>query len=196
MMENAALRSVIEVEHWGKHRSIRTIAKQLGVQPKTISLRCKRAGIPLRDVKTAALHRKEAKTHCPQGHAYTPENTLVETRNGQTYRVCRACRKSKDARCRRKRLYGITQEEMDARLEAQGGKCANQFCGATEAGGRGDWHVDHDHITGAVRGLLCHRCNVVLALVSDDIERLRGLILYLTKAKESNAPHIAAEPAA
>ena len=40
-------------------------------------------------------------------------------------------------------------------------------------------HVDHDHETGKIRGLLCHACNIVLGLVKDDPDRLRLLANYL-----------------
>lgn len=56
---------------------------------------------------------------------------------------------------KRAKALGITAEEYDLRLAAQGGGCA--ICGATPKTRR--LHVDHDHKTGAVRGLLCLRCN-------------------------------------
>lgn len=46
--------------------------------------------------------------------------------------------------------------ELYARLLAeQNGGCA--ICGAAPKTRR--LHIDHDHASGAVRGLLCHRCN-------------------------------------
>lgn len=58
------------------------------------------------------------------------------------------------------RRYGITLAEWDALLERQGGHCA--FCPATVGFRGGRLLVDHDHETGAVRGLLCYRCNTAL----------------------------------
>jgi hypothetical protein len=67
--------------------------------------------------------------------------------------------------------YGITGAEVDAMIEAQGGTCA--VCpGKPE-------HVDHDHKTGVVRGVLCFNCNQALGNVRDDPRVLRRLIDYL-----------------
>jgi len=74
-------------------------------------------------------------------------------------------------------LYGITPEEFTALLEAQGGRCA--ICGTETPGGKGGWHLDHDHDTGAIRGLLCHACNIALGYMGDDQDRLEAAIEYL-----------------
>jgi hypothetical protein len=48
-----------------------------------------------------------AKTHCPAGHAYTPENTKVRRKNGWTIRFCREC-----SRERRRRYQAEHREEL------------------------------------------------------------------------------------
>ena len=53
---------------------------------------------------------------------------------------------------------GVTPADYDRLLAAQGGHCA--LCPNTPKTRR--LHVDHDHRTGAVRGLLCYRCNRAL----------------------------------
>jgi hypothetical protein len=58
----------------------------------------------------------------------------------------------------RAKQLGVTDEQYEAMLERQGGGCA--ICGATPKTRR--LHVDHEHRTGRVRGLLCHRCNRAL----------------------------------
>ena len=58
----------------------------------------------------------------------------------------------------RAKQLGITDADYARLLAAQGGHCA--LCPATPKTRR--LHVDHDHATGKVRGLLCHRCNRAL----------------------------------
>lgn len=74
-----------------------------------------------------------------------------------------------------KKTYGITEDERDAIFAAQGHRCA--ICQGTE-GGR-FWAVDHDHATGAVRGILCWHCNVALGHFRDSTTALRSAIDYL-----------------
>jgi len=60
-------------------------------------------------------------------------------------------------------------------IERQGGVCA--ACRIDKP-----IHVDHDHVTGKVRGVLCFLCNQALGNVRDSTDRLRLLILYLEQA--------------
>lgn len=78
-----------------------------------------------------------------------------------------------------KRHYGISLEDYNVLLEKQKGLCA--ICKRKELHQR--WKclsVDHNHKTGEVRGLLCHRCNVVLGY-ANDINVLIMAIKYLKK---------------
>ena len=82
-----------------------------------------------------------------------------------------------------KRLYGITPDEYFELLAAQGGGCA--ICTAEKPGGRGKrFHVDHDHETGEVRGLLCHACNIGLGAFGDDIDRMTAAMAYLLSRRD------------
>ncbi len=76
-----------------------------------------------------------------------------------------------------KRKFGLTLEQYDAMLEAQGGGCF--ICGRPP---REDisLHVDHDHSTGKVRGILCFRCNNALADFQEDTALLHKAVAYLT----------------
>lgn len=78
--------------------------------------------------------------------------------------------------------YGITETQFVRMLEKQDGKCGNRGCGRVLT--RSD-SIDHNHGTGAVRGVLCVRCNAALGQVGDSISRLIGLIDYLKKDLDS-----------
>ncbi|WP_344824736.1 endonuclease VII domain-containing protein [Actinocorallia longicatena] len=86
--------------------------------------------------------------------------------------ACKECRKSRNARDWLKRAYGLTPEGVAAMIESQGGLCA--LCGVKAAE-----HVDHDHRTGKVRGVLCFTCNVALGQLKDDAGMLLKAIAYL-----------------
>lgn len=74
--------------------------------------------------------------------------------------------------------FGITPEQYDAMLASQDGKCA--ICSSDNPGGRGRYfHVDHDHSTGRIRGLLCHGCNTGIGLLRDDPSILSAALAYL-----------------
>lgn len=79
-----------------------------------------------------------------------------------------------------RRQYGISEDEYKARLKEQRGRC--KICGSKDPRGRAGstyFQVDHDHKTGAVRGLLCAPCNSGLGSLGDDIKRLEKAIEYL-----------------
>jgi hypothetical protein len=76
------------------------------------------------------------------------------------------------------RRYSISLVDYERLLTAQGGACA--ICDGPPAMAGGPYYqVDHDHTTGAVRGLLCGKCNMALGYAQDDVARLRRMIAYL-----------------
>ena|SRR5690606_10234711 len=88
-----------------------------------------------------------------------------------------------------RRTYGITAAEKAEMLERQGGVCA--ICAVVPKRAV----VDHDHESGAIRGILCDICNRALGLLKDSVEVLNSAAEYLiaaadaggsTKAGESN----------
>jgi hypothetical protein len=79
---------------------------------------------------------------------------------------------------RRLRLLGLTEGEYLDLLSKQDGRCA--ICKTDEPWGRSrTWHVDHDHESGRVRGLLCSKCNRGIGYFQDDVNRLAAAIVYL-----------------
>jgi hypothetical protein len=75
-----------------------------------------------------------------------------------------------------RRRYGIGAADVDGMIQRQGGVCA--ACRVDPPS-----HVDHDHATGRVRGVLCFLCNQALGNVRDDVSRLYALIHYLDRSR-------------
>lgn len=79
--------------------------------------------------------------------------------------------------------YSISSKDYDKMFEEQSGKCAICFQTPEETH-RKMLYVDHNHITGKVRGLLCHHCNTSLGLAKDSIATLTKMIDYLKEHNE------------
>lgn len=82
-------------------------------------------------------------------------------------------------RCKRlQKTFGLTLEEWNLKLAAQNFRC--DCCGGEDPRHKRGWQTDHDHHSGALRGLLCGPCNIVLTyqLTQEKLEQMR---LYLIK---------------
>lgn len=71
--------------------------------------------------------------------------------------------------------YGLSDADFRKMMRAQKGVC--KICG--RKAGKKPLHVDHDHQTKKVRGLLCHKCNLGLGLFSDSLRVLKEAVTYL-----------------
>lgn len=103
------------------------------------------------------------------GGLYTPNGT----RSDSKYCSLKCCLRGNQIT----RTYGITVKEFNEMVVRQHGICA--ACGYSFNDDTP--HIDHDHRTGTVRGLIHRECNAVLGFVDDDIDRLKKLIIYLEK---------------
>ncbi len=96
----------------------------------------------------------------------------------------RAYRQRYNAVHGRKRVlaqYGFTNEDYTRLAAAQDYSCL--ICGVEswmEPGG--SLHIDHDHATGKVRGLLCRHCNLGLGRFRDNVSLLESAIQYLRRS--------------
>lgn len=106
-----------------------------------------------------AMHPERVKTRAAKRKAEDP----------QTYRDVQR-------RASLKKLYGLTESAYDDLLRAQAGVCA--ICRTVCGTGR-RLAVDHCHVTGRVRGLLCSNCNQALGKMRDDVELLQRAVHYL-----------------
>ena len=86
---------------------------------------------------------------------------------------------------RRKYLYGLTPEQYENMILEQEFKCA--ICGIHETAIKGKRRlcIDHNHVTGKVRGLLCPHCNLMLGTAKDDPNILREGAKYLEVKERS-----------
>lgn len=91
------------------------------------------------------------------------------------------------SRERRLAALGINEDAFSSMLEKQNGLCG--VCGVSDGTKlSGDKHrlcVDHDHVSGRVRGLLCHSCNRGLGLLGDTVECLERAAQYLRDHQEA-----------
>ena len=82
------------------------------------------------------------------------------------------------------RRYNVDSVQVEWLKLQQGGVCA--ICQKNEP-----VHVDHDHVTGLVRGILCFNCNRGLGKLGDDVELLREALGYLEKHAPNRARALA-----
>lgn len=77
-----------------------------------------------------------------------------------------------------RKKYGISPQEYAQLLDKQQSECA--ICRTTKVNNKsGRFNIDHDHVTGKVRGLLCSECNTGLGKLGDSIESLEKALEYL-----------------
>lgn len=114
---------------------------------------------------------RSGKTHCINGHELIEENVLIKIDGSKQCQICVMATRFKA----RAKKYGLTEIELKDLLEQQDNKCS--ICNIyTE-----DFHVDHDHKTGKLRGLLCENCNHGLGKFKDNIQILQNAIQYLSR---------------
>ena len=81
---------------------------------------------------------------------------------------------------RLKRMYGMSLEEFTQLFNSQNNVCA--ICKGTEWKNKRPY-VDHNHITGEIRGIICHKCNIAIGMIKEDINIAQSIIQYLIKSK-------------
>jgi len=178
-----------------------------GINPRNSTLKsyCVECKVALSRESRARCGGKRPQANCsrcggergPSRHPTYCKPCLLIWREERKLRPCARCGRPKDPSnatqpsycydCQRERWllkkYGLTTDAFTAMLDSQGGVCA--ICGKPQD--ERSWHVDHDHATGAVRGILCAPCNLGLGHFADDLEVMRGAIAYL-EANSSASP--------
>ena len=77
-----------------------------------------------------------------------------------------------------KKRYGLSLEQKQELVDKQNSKCA--IC-SNDLKDTHDVCVDHCHITGMIRGILCRKCNLGIGHLQDSLEILKSAIRYLEK---------------
>lgn len=131
-----------------------------------------------------------------------PTTEFIKRKNREKWgfnSYCKVCKKKKHheyyldntekykklARNRDLKKYGITLEDQEQMLREQNNKWA--ICGKEiflfGSSKKLTAHVDHDHKTDKVRGLLCQECNTGLGKFMDNTDYLLSAVSYLKKNK-------------
>ena len=119
----------------------------------------------------SASHRNKSQ---PDGYANQCKPCFSSTEKTS---YLKTKRRHKDTFLRRQ--FGITHDDYDRMLIEQNNGCA--ICGRKPRNGEKSLVVDHDHVTGTVRGLLCGKCNTSLGTFGDNIDGLMRAIRYLER---------------
>jgi hypothetical protein len=126
--------------------------------------------------------RRQCKT-CVAGYARrrNASNPERKAASARAYRAANPAKvKEQTRRSALKRKYGITLEQYDEMLAAQGGRCA--ICRGDRPGARhGLFVVDHCHATGTARGLLCVNCNTAIGSLREDVAVMAAAVAYLRR---------------
>ncbi len=128
-------------------------------------------------------------THREQRRTYAQAEYAAAKAAGQCVRcnqpsregrvICAACHQ-KQLGLQRRNKYGIMEAEVAGLMESQDSRCA--ICMAFI---ETDAHVDHDHESREVRGLLCGSCNRGLGQFRDSPEALEKAAAYLRNWRKS-----------
>jgi hypothetical protein len=144
------------------------------------------------------LTRVKATKRCPRCGETKPIGDFLRPRAGTPSDYCHPCRREKRRLEYQRaggsavpyaqvlRRYGLTLDAYQALFEAQDGLCAACFRPETVAGSGGKPRrlgVDFDQESGRVRGLLCARCALLVAMVADH-EALSAVAAYLERGTD------------
>jgi len=129
-------------------------------------------GDEIRARKRASRAADPLKIHATQNAYYQAHKEEIQAKRRVKYHT-------EDARVKRRhrlreKLYGLSPDDYERMLEAQGHRCA--ICEREQK-----LHVDHDHETGAVRALLCGPCNTALGLMRENTSALLSMVRYINR---------------
>jgi hypothetical protein len=120
---------------------------------------------------TRTVNYKPVCTKCLQEKSWDEFKLKPGTKRGRSY-TCKDC----DLLSHKLNKYNITETEYVTLYESQNKACA--VCEKELPLMGKSTHIDHDHETGKIRGILCSNCNTALGLLKDNIDIILSLALY------------------
>ena len=169
-------------EHFHRHNG----------RPRGLTPRCKecrsRSRVPLRYIAVTEQTCGECGQLKAASEFWTNASRL--TRLNRRCKECsriytRGISKKTTRNGRLRRRFGITNADYDQLLLGQDGRCA--ICRTPSSRPHKHFSVDHCHVTGKVRGLLCHKCNSGIGYFSDKPSVILIAVAYLIKHGATNA---------
>jgi hypothetical protein len=156
---------------------------------------------PIRSKRARGIYSErdeQGNKHCLLCNQFKPPASFARGAGSdglQTF--CRSCRSERYYKAqrdevlnkRRLKLYGLTTQQFEAKVEQQGGRCA--VCGSPDPVA-----MDHDHgccpsettCGQCLRDVLCTNCNTGLGMVHDDIAVLMSMVAYLSRHSRDHIP--------
>jgi hypothetical protein len=116
---------------------------------------------------------KDLAAHAAAGRAWRAKNPTKSRAHAKAWRI-----RNRDAVVEAKLVsrYGVSLQRFKELHQEQGGACA--ICGVVP---KSRLHVDHDHDSGKVRGLLCGSCNRGIGYLGEDPGRLEAAAAYIRR---------------
>lgn len=114
-------------------------------------------------------------------------NVVYTTKDGLS-NWCKQCTSEWTTKSNKRRKYGMDDKAIIAMLGSQGDQCPICLRRIVFGERKNNFHIDHDHETGAIRGILCETCNPGLGKLNDDPARLAMGVAYLIRTLPLNTP--------
>lgn len=122
------------------------------------------------DFETLSRAKTYCSSKCVQAKYMERTGKAVQSKRQKLNKPNRSPEKQKDRKLQER--YGLTLVQYNEMCLKQEQKC--KICGIEQK-----LHVDHDHLTGKIRGLLCNGCNRGLGFFSDNMAALEKAAQYL-----------------
>lgn len=93
------------------------------------------------------------------------------------------------------RYYGLTMDDYELMLKRQAYRCAVCRRPETKLRKNGEPYrlaVDHDHVTKKARGLVCHKCNMIVWALEENHTLIPAIFAYVEKFRDSLVDDVAA----